>query len=230
MSGMTRILLATDYDSSSQAASQDALMLAALFGATLELCHAVPTLRDLSRRSRVHVQAHERLGRLASELADNGTPIGELRVAEGSAAEAILHTADALSSDLIVLAAGDRSPAGDTGPTAETVARFAKQPVWVSRPRARDARRVVCGVDHSGASREALRLARDLAEFLGASQRLFTESGTPRDVLLRASEGAFVLVLGRNGVTGLRRVFLGGTAERLLRRAPCSLLLTSPLG
>jgi nucleotide-binding universal stress UspA family protein len=35
--------------------------------------------------------------------------------------------------------------------------------------------------------------------------------------------------MGRVGAGGLRKVLLGMTAERLLRKLPCGLLLTSPL-
>lgn len=51
--------------------------------------------------------------------------------------------------------------------------------------------------------------------------------GRPSEVLQTVIEDDRfdLLVLGRTGATGLRRVFLGGTAERMLRKAACSLLL-----
>ncbi len=51
--------------------------------------------------------------------------------------------------------------------------------------------------------------------------------GKPHDVLpTLASDEAFdLMVLGRSGLSGARRVLLGGTAERLALRSPCSLLV-----
>lgn len=53
------------------------------------------------------------------------------------------------------------------------------------------------------------------------------EWGLPADVLLShaGDEEYDLMVLGRRGRTGLRRVLLGGTAERVMRRVPCSLLV-----
>ncbi len=53
------------------------------------------------------------------------------------------------------------------------------------------------------------------------------EWGLPADVLLSHAddEEYDLMVVGRRGRTGLSRVLLGSTAERVMRRIPCSLLV-----
>lgn len=274
------MLLATDFGRAAVLAQADAAMLSRAYGAPVDVVHV------LAAAARTHAGAETRralarkwLEECRARLLEAGARFGELRTAEGSAAEAVLHVAEALDSSLIVLGAGDRaSRAFGTGATAETIARFARPPVWVSRPRREPGLARVCvALDGSPASREALRFATDLcdrlaatlslvhalehhehegnattaelAEQQGAASRELTrfvetaghpslassiryEPGRASEVLARVAreEQADLLVVGRTGTGALRRVFLGGTAERLLRSAPAALLLTSPAG
>jgi universal stress protein E len=261
--GFRRILLATDFGKSSTLATADALRLAQAFGSAIDLCHAVRANREPAARSPLCEQARLRLEKCREELSAAGVHVDELRVPKGSAAETILHVADELESDLVLIGSGDRSTDWASGPTAETVARFSWRPVWVSRPRSEGRGQVLVGVDFSEASKKALHLGSALAAKLGApfevvhvveASELAEDElraraelvafvatcdvrptseprcarGRASDVLAREGRGAQLLVLGRTGLGGLRRSFVGGTAERLLRRAPCSLLLTSP--
>lgn len=273
-----RIVLASDFGAAARHAVNDAALLARAYAAELFVVHVH------SRVPRTEVSAralNERTARfLAStvrDLADQGVTVAGTEVARGSPAETILHTADALGADCIVVGTGDRSATQLlTGTTAETVARFAAQRVLVSRARPDGLHRVVCGIDASDSSQAALALAADLCARVGAeldavhasepveqelleeddlaiaaalsrddataaqflrtcppqiaSARLTTRRGHADEVLRAfvAECRADLLVLGRKGRSGLRRVFLGATAERLLRSVPCSLLLTGP--
>lgn len=66
--------------------------------------------------------------------------------------------------------------------------------------------------------------ARDLG---GVKPTRLYEWGLPADVLLSHAddEEYDLMVVGRSGRTGLSRVLLGSTAERVMRRIPCSLLV-----
>jgi len=50
-----------------------------------------------------------------------------------------------------------------------------------------------------------------------------------REIVLLAGEvGADLIVMGTHGRTGLERVFLGSVAERVIRAAPCAVLVVRP--
>ena len=275
MAGLLRILLATDFGRAAALARADAALLCRLYQVPVDVVHVhASEPRTRASEAARDARTREHLAECREALLADGARLGEERSTRGSAAEAVLHTAEALDSSVIVLGAGDR--AHDTGATAETVARFARQPVWISRPRSEPGlARVLAAVDCSPASREALSFARALCDLcagtltiahvlehpdfvagadtsagelsehaarakaalldfvtpeLGPTVRY--EWGRPHEVLDRIArqEKSDLLVMGRAGLGGLRRVFLGGTAERLLRAATCSLLLTSPAG
>lgn len=282
MAGLLRILLATDFGKAADLARADAAMLARAYSVPVDLVHVqVSHPRTATSAAALEARIGQHMRQWRAALTEAGARPGHERVTRGSAAEAVLHTAEALDSSLIVIGAGDQAH-GDpgTGPTAETIARFARQPVWISRARREPGlARVMVAVDRSDASREALVFASDLCERMAATPTVahvlehldfapgvdtstgelgahqaravsevgeFVERtlgpglapatrtawGQPAELLRRLAveEKTDLLVIGRTGLARLRRVFLGGTAERLLRSAPCSLLLTSPAG
>ena len=57
-------------------------------------------------------------------------------------------------------------------------------------------------------------------------------SGHPADALARGANdlGADILVLGCISRSGVRRLLIGNTAEQLIYRVPCDLLLVKPAG
>lgn len=59
------------------------------------------------------------------------------------------------------------------------------------------------------------------------TQHILLKEGNPREELLSVveQEGADLVVCGSRGVTGLQRFLLGSVSERVLREAPCSVLI-----
>lgn len=76
-------------------------------------------------------------------------------------------------------------------------------------------------------ARERLREKGDRARELGLGSEESIIEGTPAEVVIqRASEvEADCVIVGSHGHTGLRRVWLGSVAERIVRDAPCSVLV-----
>jgi len=262
MSAPSPIVLASDFGEAARLAVNDAVLLANAFETEVLLVHVQPSTPHTALSARA-LEEHTRqlVEASVARIAEAGGRVAGHQVLSGSPAETILHVADRVGADWLVLGAGDRSARSLlTGTTAETVARFATQRVWISRPRpTRPLLRIGCGVDYSASSGDALRLAADLAARTGASlhvahaaaaadtrahllqylldsgakveaANVTAAAGAPDEVLRAfvADRGIDLLILGRTGTSGLRRVFLGGTAERLLRSVPCSLLLASP--
>src|SRR5262249_40956142 len=64
------------------------------------------------------------------------------------------------------------------------------------------------------------------------AERRHLTGGYPTDTIkhVAADIGADIVVLGSMSRSGLRRLLIGNTAEKLLYRLPCDLLLIKPIG
>lgn len=71
-----------------------------------------------------------------------------------------------------------------------------------------------------------------LEDLSGTLARIDTQAreGYPDEEILNAcqEQSADLLVVGAKGITGLRRFLLGGVTARVLRHAPCSVLIVRP--
>jgi universal stress protein E len=69
-----------------------------------------------------------------------------------------------------------------------------------------------------------------LSEYQLGSERIHLELGGPAQVLPRAAESlhADVLTMGAIARSGLKRIFIGSTAEDVLERLPCDALIVKP--
>ncbi|MFE4965274.1 universal stress protein [Streptomyces sp. NPDC056660] len=78
------------------------------------------------------------------------------------------------------------------------------------------------------------RMRRELTDVLGADEAgaLTTHlvHGNPTDVLLRAAEGAEVLVVGSRGRGGFARALLGSVSMHVSQHASCPVVIVRPEG
>lgn len=87
--------------------------------------------------------------------------------------------------------------------------------------------------DTSAIQREAHKVVREVlakfvrAEFGEAAPKALFRPGNPVDVILKqaATMKADLIVLGTQGRTGLPRALIGSVAERVVRHAPCPVLV-----
>lgn len=275
------ILVATDFEESRDTLLDHTEALARLYGAEVQLVHAQPSFwKNWISSGLTDRQAADRLNRWAEALSERGVRTSCAPVLRGQVAEAILEHADSQEVGLITIGASNKSGLGRMlGATAEAIARFASQPVWIRRSPTTRLKKVLCGVDGSESSKRALAAAVWISERSGARLTVtcaledptphalgtppsevdaaaaayrkrraeeldgFVDDaghgegvaerrwiwGRPAEALaaLVADEGFDLLVIGRAGVGNVRRLLLGSTATRLLREAPCSVLLTS---
>lgn len=75
------------------------------------------------------------------------------------------------------------------------------------------------------------RIAADLRQATGAKVSAVVRAGTPHEVICRVakSSGADLVVLTTHGYTGLKHVWMGSTAERVVRHASCPVLAVREL-
>ena len=73
----------------------------------------------------------------------------------------------------------------------------------------------------------------DLEEFVkefsdsGVPMRMMTEKGYPYIELIRVieHENVDLVVVGKHGKSGMKKIFIGSVAEKLVRKSPCSVLV-----
>jgi nucleotide-binding universal stress UspA family protein len=95
--------------------------------------------------------------------------------------------------------------------------------------------KIVCPVDFSAGSREALRIAAELARDWSAPLVVAHVWEPPKwssgEVmiailsLLKDDPAIDLVVMGTHGRTGLKHVLLGSVAEKVVRHAPCPVLV-----
>lgn len=92
----------------------------------------------------------------------------------------------------------------------------------------------VAPVDYEQVARDAAArtLAGYAAKLTGAEVRQRVESGTASQRIcdVAKEQGVDLIVLATHGYTGLKHVLLGSTAERVVRHAPCAVLVVKGAG
>lgn len=80
------------------------------------------------------------------------------------------------------------------------------------------------------AEAELQRLAADLSQATRLKTSVVVRDGTPFDEICRQAKTleADLIVLTTHGYTGLKHLWLGSTAERVVRHAPCPVLVVRP--
>jgi nucleotide-binding universal stress UspA family protein len=78
-----------------------------------------------------------------------------------------------------------------------------------------------------GAENELKALTEALADQRQIKKRQLVRTGKPFQEIINAARDtrSDVIVLGSHGYTGIRRICLGSTAERVVRHAPCHVLV-----
>lgn len=265
MKAPQNILVALDSGDASLDAWREACLLARTLGGEVQLAHAIPEAPEGSPDFDVVAYRIEELFKdLRHKAESEGIRVAsETIVRSGEPGDLVLDLARERKPDLVVLGAGEKGTLERLllGSTAERVIREATTPVWLVRPgRAHtDLKRILCAVDDTDPSREALAGALFLARTFTAHLDLLTvqptgaaKGGTARfrrscaeEFDLHGAEVEFIsregdaaeqilaaarerktdlLVMGTAGRTGLARVLHANTAEKVVRRVPCSLL------
>jgi len=134
------------------------------------------TVSLLGHASRSGQNDHEDVLRaVAARLEDGGVSVAHTDAAKGNWADAILRYALQTQPDLIFVSAGEAAHDDVHGadPQAQMVARHAEASVWLAKPHTPPAiDTVVCAVDGSPGSADALRASLDLCR--GLNMRLCT--------------------------------------------------------
>lgn len=171
---MKKILLGINFENESDAAIEDAYLLASKYGAAIIPIHAIEYLPQRNYQHEVDLligQIESRLKDISQRLSIRGVEVYEPVIEKGDPIFVLEAAAKVLDVDLLIIGAGVDDPNHRTlGVTAKQIIRSSKIPVWVSNCATDkvDYDNIVCAVDLSPASLKTLETAAILARTLNS--------------------------------------------------------------
>jgi nucleotide-binding universal stress UspA family protein len=190
------ILLATDFRPASEEAAHVVVQVAARFGSQVSLLHI---LEPLPTWPVALVQEQEQASKLlrdfAQKLADQHVKVADCSIRVGPAADVIVHKANEINPDLILIGAGEETTFGrfTVGAIAQAVMEHSARPVLAVRPGAPQLafQKILCPVDQSSVSRRGLKLAIRLAQAFQAELLVLTVVPIPGELNTGLANGKF---------------------------------------
>lgn len=174
---VNKILLATDFNKSSESALKTAVLIARKFKSEITLIHVIPKAPDvLLPWKHLKQKSTARLRDIEKEITKSGVKLGKTLLIHGIPFHQIIQHADYLDVNVIIMGAGEkeRNDKNNLGTHAERVMRKARKPVFVvkqgSSPRIK---KILCPVDCSASSSRALTNAVHLARNFKAELTVF---------------------------------------------------------
>ncbi|MCH9769972.1 MAG: universal stress protein [Gammaproteobacteria bacterium] len=155
----SKILFATDFSNSAQTALNLLLKLAENFDLDIYFTHVLTTFwNNVMTVGEYEKEVSDRLTGCQRKTMQQSNP-SHIVVSKGHPAKSICHSADELEASMIMLGTGDKSKQAKlhTGTIACSVAKLARQPVWIAERET--IKSIICGIDGSAGSAKALREA-----------------------------------------------------------------------
>ena len=174
MSKIKKILLAFDFNTTTNSATNKAAYLAQLFDAELILVHAVeyiPYHSGLNYWNIIHDEVKPKIEEVCNSLSEKGIKVRTPVIKEGRPYNVVLAASSQFDVDMIVIGAGKLGVADSLlGTTTVKIIRNASQPVFVvySQKSGLEIKNILCAVDLSIASSQVLIAAKNLSKASGA--------------------------------------------------------------
>ncbi|MCS6864096.1 MAG: universal stress protein [Gemmataceae bacterium] len=235
MGALDSILLATDFRTASQKATDVTIRLAKALHARVTVLHVREEYLTWP------VSPFENQDQLTDYLNQQEVALVEFMVHAGPPADLIVRKAREIPAQLIVIGAGEkiRHDQLAVGPIAEMVLEHAEPPVLVVNPYGPELRfeRILCPVDHSRVSRRALEDAIQLARTFHGQLIILSvvpevswltaavETGQLTDAKLEHEAqwikefDEFLTTVSLEGVSWVRDVRMGKPAEQIVAAA-----------
>lgn len=172
---MKKILLGINFENESDAAIEDAYLLASKYKAQIIPIHAIEYLPQRNYQHEIDLlmnQIELRMKEISKRLSIRGIDVYEPVIEKGDPLTVLEAATEVLDVDLLIIGAGVDDPSHRTlGVTAKSIIRNAKIPVWVSNCATSkvDYDNVLCAVDLSESSLQTLEASASLARILGAN-------------------------------------------------------------
>lgn len=158
---LEKILVATDFEKSSEEALHLSIFLAKEFHSEIILFHVIPEFKNYPMaKNKIRKNVTEKLKQMAGDLKRKGISSVDPVTCFGIPFEKIIEYSDELVANVIVLGSGQGGKKLQWGTTAEKVMIYANKPVFmVKRGSAPHIRKILCPVDFSESSKRGLKNA-----------------------------------------------------------------------
>ncbi len=175
---LENILLATDLGQSSDNVVDNAIELARTFESKISLVHVLPDdINNEKVKLLLKEAATTQLLALNNRINKEGVKTEEHILEYGNHFDKIIHTADRINANLILIGAGEKEEeeAFQLGTTAEKLIRMSAKPVWVvKKDTPLSVKSILCPVDFSDESKRALKNAIVMARRFESELVIFT--------------------------------------------------------
>lgn len=171
---MNKILLGINFQDESDAAIEDAFLLASKYEAQIIPIHAIEYLPRRNEQHEVDLlvgQIEKRMKVIEERLSIRGIDVMKTIIEKGDPISVIAAAAKVLEVDLLIIGAGVNDSNHRTlGVTAKQIVRTSPVPIWISNCTTNkvDYNHIVCAVDLSKSALTTLNNAASLARMLGA--------------------------------------------------------------
>ena len=162
---MKKILLAVNFESESDAAIEDAYLLASKYNGAIIPVHAVEYLPQSNKQHEIDLlmgQIDKRMKEISERLEIKGLKVYEPVIEKGDPVSVIESACEVIEPDVLIIGAGTNDANHKTlGVTAKSIVRTSKIPVWISNIAADklDYTSIICPVDLSEHSLTTLKTA-----------------------------------------------------------------------
>lgn len=169
---LEKILLPTDFTSSSESSLKMAIAIAKTFDSEIIPLHVLPSVHVSQRvKETVHKDARTHLDRVQKRISESGACSSQPLLVVGSPFDQIIKLGETLNVNMIVLGAGEMEE-GESfhlGNTPDKVIRKSTKPVLVVKQNAKpEIERILCPVDFSRPSARAVKNAIHVARNIHA--------------------------------------------------------------
>lgn len=178
-----KILLATNFKESAQESLRNLIPLAKKAEASVSMIHVISSrFESWLKSGLLETHARERFYDWQKLLEESGVQTGDIYVYHGNPADVVVEVASDKLYDLIFINARKKSFTQKffSGTTAESIVRYAYCSVWVDKTDQKiNIQKILCGVDFSDNSLQALNQAIDMARRYNAVLYLVHVIGFP---------------------------------------------------
>lgn len=175
---LENILLATDFSKSTENIVRKAIGLAKIFQAKITLIHVLPdNITDKKAKLLLNEAAMNQLEIINKSINSEGVLTNNSILEYGSPFDRIVVTANTINTNLLLIGAGEKleNDIFQLGITAEKIIRRSNKPVWViKRDRSLDIKKILCPVDFSRESKQALKNAIIMARRFNAELNILS--------------------------------------------------------
>ncbi|NND32489.1 MAG: universal stress protein [Saprospiraceae bacterium] len=226
---LERILLASDFSDSSENVLGNAIEFGKIFQSEVIPIHILPDNVDKKVKTFLQEAATNKLNQTVEKIKNEGLAVRNPLLEFGSPSEIITQTAVAVNANLIIVGAGERENGVKfpLGTTTTRIIQKSEKPVFVvKKDKPLNVQHILCPVDFSDTSKQALKNAITIAHRFKAELTILAVSETegPPWTSTEKAFGHFLEKLNLSGLSWHKEIRAGQAAEEILKIIPAKMI------